>query len=160
MEEEEKKICHLQSLLKKELISSIKNKITPTVIKKNNINNYKFDSSIVNHIRYYKNLKKDAKKGLELVIPEGNSDKSQKHKEIEKISILSQKRKQVSFDPECPEGKENEVTFFRQECINEDLKSVNKSQKSVTGVSEHVNKRQKKVDNITERVTNKGEFIQ
>ena len=83
MEEEEKKICHLQSLLKKELNSTIKNKISPTIIKKKNIKNYIFDRNIVDHIKYYKNknLKKDvvkAKKGQEILITEKFLDKSQK----------------------------------------------------------------------------------
>lgn len=49
----------LQKLLKQELLSNIREKITPNAIKKKNTNNHKLDSTILNQIRYFRNLKKN-----------------------------------------------------------------------------------------------------
>ena len=57
----------LQFLFKQELLRDVKDKITPNKIKKKNRNNYKLDSTILNQIRNFRNLKKnhETKRSLE-----------------------------------------------------------------------------------------------
>lgn len=55
-----------QFLFKQELLSNIKEKITPNTIKKKNTNNRKLDDTILNQIRNFRNRKKNHESNLSL----------------------------------------------------------------------------------------------